>query len=158
TNEGWGFSGTLMAAAPDGSLHIAYKITDEGIYFRSHDGVTWDSSDYLDILSKATLVDYAPGNMEIDPPDVPADVKGGLRLLAPQDYEHVSVTLGYNGGSFSTPSFYYLRRCAPFIGFDNTWPAERLALSAGAFDPVLVAVDEHGMASILTPSGVRQDV
>jgi len=55
-------------------------------------------------------------------------------------------------------SFYFLRRCPPFSGITNTWPAKRLGFSGLAFDNGAVAVSENGLPSILTPNGVRQDV
>lgn len=153
SNEGYGFSGVGFAAAPDGSLHLAY--TPFGIYFRSRDGQTWETENLISFNTKATMVDpVSPG---IDGND-PAAVKGGIRLVAAQDYDHASVTLTYNGGSFSRPSYYFLRRCPPFDPTFPAWPAERLAMSGGAFDPTPVGVNEHGMPSIFTPYGVRQDV
>jgi hypothetical protein len=158
SNEGDGFSGIQFATAPDGSLHLAYSLSFEDYYFRSPDGVSWDMETFKDIVSKATLVDWAAAQTNIDPSDDPAEVKGGVRLVAPQDYDHVSITLLYAEGSFSIPGYYFLRRCAPFSGIKNTWPAERLAFSGIAFDPGGVAVNERGLPTVLTPAGARQDV
>jgi hypothetical protein len=69
----------------------------------------------------------------------------------------VSVTFTYNGGSFSVPSYYFLRRCPPFDATFPAWPAERLALPQSAFYPTPVAVNERGVPAIYTPAGVRQD-
>ncbi len=154
SNEGQGFHGVGFAAAADGSLHIAYSLSYEAYSFRSRDGVTWDTQTFKDIVSKATLVDPATPWQDEDP----AQVKGNIRLVAAQDYDHVSITLVYAQGSFSIPGFYVLRRCAPFIGINSTWPAERLAFSGMAFDPGGVAVNEVGLPTVLTPNGARQDV
>ena len=154
SNEGWGFSNVAFVVAPDGSLHVAYALSYEAYYYHSMDGVSWQEETFKDIVSKATLVDYAAPVYNDDP----AEVKGNIRLLAAQDYEHVSITMIYAQGSFSVPSFYFLRRCEPFSGIKNTWPAERLAFSGLAFDNGAVAVSENGLPSILTPFGVRQDV
>ena len=154
SNEGWGFSNVAFVAAPDGSLHVAYALSYEAYYYRTMDGVSWEQETFKDIVSKATLVDYAAPVYNDDP----AEVKGNIRLLAAQDYEHVSITMIYAQGSFSVPSFYFLRRCPPFSGIKNTWPAERLGFSGLAFDNGAVAVSENGLPSILTPNGVRQDV
>lgn len=154
SNEGQGFSNVGFAAAGDGSLHIAYALSYEAYYFRSRDGVTWDTETFKDIVSKATLVDPATPWQDEDP----AQVKGNIRVVAAQDYDHVSITFLYAQGSFSIPGYYFLRRCAPFSGIKNTWPAERLAFSGLAFDPGGVAVNEVGLPTILTPNGARQDV
>ena len=143
-----------FSVARDGSLHMAYALQYEAYYFRSRSGQSWQSETFKDIVSKATLVDKAKPVFD----NRPDEVKGSIRLLAAQDYEHASITMMYAQGSFSVPSFYFLRRCAPFAGLKNTWPAERLAFSGQAFDPGSLAVDERGMPSILTPAGVRQDV
>src|SRR5262249_1923056 len=153
--EGLGFRGTAFAAAPDGSLHIADE-PGEGQYLRSHDGITWDSETAFDVQSKATLVDYAPDNDVIDPPDLPEQVDGAIYLLAAQSYDDVWITLTLNNSSLYTSSYYFLRRCPPFMSGAQTWPAERLA-----FDEAMtgeVAIDEHGLASVMTPFGVRIDV
>ncbi len=155
SNEVTDYYGTAFAAAPDGSLHIAYE-PGEGMYLRSMDGVTWDTEIAFDLLSKATLVDYAPDNEEIDPPDEPEDVDGYIAVLAAQDYDHVSITLTLNNSSLYTSSYYFLRRCPPFVGQGMTWPAERLAFSEAMQGEV--AIDEHGLASIMTPTGVHVDV
>lgn len=155
SNEDWGYHAMPFAAAPDGSLHTAYALSSEAYYFRSNDGgKTWQSETFKDIVSKATLVDPARPVFE----EEPERVKGGIRLLSAQDYDHASITMLYAQGSYSIPSFYFLRRCAPFSGLKQTWPAERLAFSGLAFDPGGVAVDERGLATIVTPSGARQDV
>jgi len=155
SNEGYGFREMPLVAAADGSLHTAYGLSYQSYYFRSKDkGATWAAETFRDIVSKATLVDSA-GPIFDNEPD---DVKGDIRLLAAQDYDHVSITLVYAQGSFSVPGFYFLRRCAPFLGTAQHWPAERLAFSGLAFDPGGVAVNERGLATILTPAGARQDV
>lgn len=152
SNEGWGFSTVRFAAAPDGSLHVAY--VPLGIYFRSHDGTSWVTEDLISFHEDATLVDPVTGSIA----EEVRDVKGNLYMLAAQDYDHVAAVFTYNGGSFSYPSYYYLRRCPPFDPTFPAWPAERLAMSGTAWAPTPVAVNERGMASILTPYGVRQDV
>jgi hypothetical protein len=155
SNEGYGFSRMPLVAAADGSLHTAYGLSYQSYYFRSKDnGKTWQAETFKDIVSKATLVDQASTVFDNDP----RDVKGGIRLIAAQDYDHVSITLVYAQGSFSVPGFYFIRRCPPFIGTAQHWPAERLAFSGQAFDPGGVAVNERGLATILTPAGARQDV
>lgn len=153
SNEGYGFSQVAFAAAPDGSLHVAY--TPLGIYFRSQDGQAWATENLISFNTKATLVDPAQPGIDGEPVD---RVKGGVYVVAAQDYDHASVTLTYNGGSFSVPSYYFLRRCPPFDATFPAWPAERLAMSGTAFGPTPVAVNEHGVPVILTPFGVRQDV
>jgi hypothetical protein len=157
SNEGWGFSPVLLSAAADGSLHVAYEPI--GIYLRSRDGATWEESLFLDYSSIATMIDPAPGNTHIDPPDEPAKVGGYLKRLAAQDYDHAVITMADYPGSLYTPSLYVLRRCAPFTGNNHTaWPAERFAFSGLAFDEAIVAQDERGMTSLLTPLGMRQEV
>lgn len=151
SNEGYGFS-PVIAAAPDGSLHIAY--TPIGIYFRSRDGQTWASENLLSFNMPATMID--PAQPGIDGEAVNR-VKGSVYMVAAQDYDHASVTFTFNGGSFSVPSYYFLRRCPPFDPTFPAWPAERLAMSGTAFGPTPVAVNEHGVPVILTPFGVRQD-
>jgi hypothetical protein len=153
SNEGYGFSNVAFAAAPDGSLHVAY--TPIGIYFRSQDGQTWANENLVSFNTTATMVD--PANPGIDGEPVNR-VKGGVYHVAAQDYDHATVTLTYNGGSFSVPGYYFLRRCPPFNTTFPAWPAERLAMSGAAFGPTPVAVNEHGVPAILTPFGVRQDV
>ena len=153
-NAGYGFAGAQFAAAPDGSLHLAYVVAHAGEYLRSHDGTSWAVEDFMDIVSTATLIEKAAPVFDDDP----ARVKGQLRLLAAQDYDHASITLRYKGGSLSVPSFYFLRRCAPFQGSNKTWPAERLAHSGDAFDFGAIAVNEVGLVSLLTAFGVRRDV
>lgn len=153
SNEGWGFSTIGFAAALDGSLHIAY--TPLGIYFRSRNGTAWVTENLVSFATKATMVDpAAPG---IDGRD-PAAVTGNIRLVAAQDYDHASVTLTYNGGSFSVPGYYFLRRCPPFNPTFPAWPADRLAMSGAAFGATPVGIDERGLPSIATYYGVRQDV
>ncbi len=150
SNEGWGFGVVRIAGARDGSLHIAYTTGPIAIYFRSTNGQTWVTENLTSFAEKATMVD--PAGPGVD------EVKGGLYAIAAQDYEHASVTLTYNQGSFSTTSYYYLRRCPPFDMTFPAWPAERLSMTPTAFAPTPVAVDERGRVSILTPGGVRQDV
>jgi len=150
---GWGSAGLPFTAAPDGSLHFAYALRYEAYYFRSRDGVSWSSETYKDILSKAKMVD--PEKPIFD--DDPAEVGGSIRLLAAQDYDHASITMVTAGGSLGTSSFYHLRRCPPFVGLHSTWPADRLAFSGLAYDHGTLAVDERGLATLLTPAGVRQD-
>lgn len=153
SNEGYGFSQVAFAAAPDGSLHVAY--TPIGIYFRSRDGQTWATENLVSFNTKATMIDPAQPGIDDEPVD---RVKGGVFHVAAQDYDHASVTLVYNGGSFTVPSYYFLRRCPPFNPTFPAWPAERLAMSGTAFGPTPVAVNEHGVPAIYTPFGVRQDV
>ncbi len=153
SNEGYGFSQVAFAAAPDGSLHVAY--TPIGIYFRSQDGQTWATEQLISFNTAATMID--PAQPGIDGEAV-SRVKGGVYHIAAQDYDHATVTLTYNGGSFSVPSYYFLRRCPPFNPTFPAWPAERLAMSGTAFGPTPVAVNEHGVPAIHTPFGVRQDV
>lgn len=153
SNEGWGFGTVRIAAAPDGSLHVAY--VPLGIYFRSHDGTTWQTENLISFHEHAAMID--PASPGIDGEDV-WKVKGDLYMVAAQDYDHASAVFTYNGGSFSIPSYYYLRRCPPFDPTFPAWPAERFAMSGTAFAPTPVAVDEHGMVSIATYYGVRQDV
>ena len=155
TNEGYGFGGTGFGTAPDGSLHVAYMLGGVN-YFRSHDGVTWDASHASDYASTATMIDAAPGNEEIDPPDRPQDVTGYPHLVAARDYDHIAITLDFPTSSLYTSSYYQLRRCAPFIGTNMTWPAERFAFSEAWTGEA--AIDEHGVASIMTPFGLRVDV
>ncbi len=88
SNEGWGFQTMGFAAAPDGSLHIAY--TPLGIYFRSRNGTAWVTENLIRFNTKATMVD--PAVPRIDGKD-PASVTGTIRLVAAQDYDHASVTL-----------------------------------------------------------------
>ncbi|MBN2360164.1 MAG: hypothetical protein JXR83_12000 [Deltaproteobacteria bacterium] len=154
SNEGWGFDNARMAIAADGSFHVVYNLSMHGYYFRSVDGETWEEEVYSDSITPAVLIDPAQSSGYYDP----TEVKGGTRLVAAQDYDHVSVTRQYAGGSMSGADQYFIRRCPPFVGYNETWPAERLAFSGLAFDDGAVAVNEHGLASILTPYGVRQDM
>ena len=101
-------------------------------------------------------VDFAPGNQQIDPPDEPANVDGYVHLIVAPDYDHVAITLDFATSSLYTSSYYQLRRCAPFNGTDMTWPAERFAFAES--DTGEAAIDEHGLASIMTPFGLRVDV
>lgn len=153
SNEGYGFSQVAFAAAADGSLHVAY--TPIGIYFRSQDGQTWASENLVSFNTTATMVDPAQPGIDGEPVN---RVKGGVYMVAAQDYDHATVTLTFNGGSFSVPGYYFLRRCPPFNPTFPAWPAERLAMSGTAFGPTPVAVNEHGVPAIFTPFGVRQDV
>ena len=153
SNEGYGFSQVGFAAAADGSLHVAY--TPIGIYFRSQDGQTWASENLVSFNTTATMVDPAQPGIDGEPVN---RVKGGVFHVAAQDYDHATVTLTYNGGSFTIPGYYFLRRCPPFDATFPAWPAERLAMSGAAFGPTPVAVNEHGVPAMLTPFGVRQDV
>ena len=153
SNEGYGFSTVAFGAAPDGSLHVAYMPI--GIYFRSQDGQTWASENLVSFNTTATMIDPAQPGIDGEPVN---RVKGNVFMIAAQDYDHASVTLAYNGGSFSVPSYYFLRRCPPFNPTFPAWPAERLAMSGAAFGPTPVAVNEHGVPAIFTPFGVRQDV
>jgi hypothetical protein len=146
SNEGWGFGQLPFVVAPDGSLHTAYSLTYEAYYFRSVDGETWERETFKDIISTATLVDIPSGGYG---PEL-KDVEGSILTLAAQDYDHVSITLVDTG-----TSFYFLRRCPPFTGSSNTWPAERLSYT---YPYSIAAVNESGLASILTADGVRQDV
>ena len=157
TNAGYGFYRAVFAVAPDNTFHAAYMLG--GVqYFRSHDAVTWSQSRASDFQSTATMIDPAPGNENIDPPDRPQDVDGWTAVVSAQDYDHVAIALTYPTSSLYTSSQYLLRRCMPFIGSNMTWPAERLAWSeAWMYDPRL-AFDEHGMASMMTPFGLRVDV
>jgi len=155
SNEGYGFYRVGFTTSPDGSLHAAYMLG--GVrYFRSHDGVAWEASSASDYASHATMVDFAPGNEQIDPPDRPADVNGYVHLIVAPDYDHVAITLDFATSSLYTSSYYELRRCAPFIGIDMTWPAERFAFAES--DTGEASIDEHGLASIMTPFGLRVDV
>lgn len=154
SNEGYGFGNARMGIAPDGSFHVFYNLSMYGYYFRSRDGESWEESNYTAFSSVATLVDYAATAWDSDP----TEVKGGIRLIAAQSYDRVSITLQYSGGSMSVPGQYFVRRCEPFEGYNQTWPAERLAYSGLAFDDGAVAVNQHGLVSILTPYGVRQDM
>jgi hypothetical protein len=155
SNEGYGFSSATLATAPDGSLHVAYDLGTI-YYFRSHDGVTWETAHASDFTSQAVLVDYAPSNDVIDPPDHPADVGGTIDLIVPHDYDHVAITLAYPTSSLYTSSYYQLRRCEPFLGFNMVWPAERFAFSESWTGEA--SIDERGLASIMTPLGLRVDV
>jgi hypothetical protein len=155
SNEGYGFYNAGLATAPDGSLHVAYVLG--GVYyFRSHDGVTWETERASDYSSQAVLVDYAPADDSIDPPDHPADVDGWIHLIAAHDYDHVAITLDFPTSSLYTSSYYQLRRCAPFQGFNMVWPAERFAFSESWTGEA--SIDERGLASIMTPLGLRVDV
>jgi hypothetical protein len=155
SNEGYGFYNAGLATAPDGSLHVAYVLG--GVYyFRSRDGVTWDTERASDFTSQAVLVDYAPADDSFDPPDHPADVDGWIHLIAAHDYDHVVITLDFPTSSLYTSSYYQLRRCMPFQGFNMVWPAERFAFSESWTGEA--SIDEHGLASIMTPLGLRVDV
>lgn len=149
----WGhFSSVQFTAAPDGSLHIAHTTG----YLRSRNGgLTWDEGTFRGGSTKAKLIDEASPAWEQDP----ATVGGDLVRLAAQDYEHASLTLQYASGSMGVSGAFVLRRCTPLLGTQQTdWPAERFAYAGLAGVDVVVAVNERGMVSILTPSGVRQDV
>ncbi len=150
TNAGQGFSGALFAGAPDGSLHL-YSMG----YLRSRDGVTWTTPEQPSgLTAKANMVDPAsPSSFGFDP----SDVGGSPRLLSAQDYDHVSVTLIYNGGSMSIPSFFFMRRCQPFVAPFNYWPTDRLAYSGLPPFAGVLAVNEEGFATFVTPDGARQD-
>jgi hypothetical protein len=154
SNEGWGFSNVHFAAGRDGSLHLVYALTSSTYYVRSMDGVDWERRTPTDIVSRATMVDPASPLFDNDP----SRVRGSIALLTAQDYDHATVTLTYNQGSFSVPGYYHLRNCAPYSGLNETWPAERLAMTGQAFAPALVAVDERGLTTIVTPAGARQNV
>jgi hypothetical protein len=82
-------------------------------------------------------------------------VKGDIRLIAAEDYDHVSIALVYNQGSMSVPGAYFVRRCAP-VAPQTAWPAERLDYYNPNYDQGGVAVNERGLATFITPSGVRQ--
>ena len=155
SNEGYGFYRPGFTVAPDGSLHAAYMLGGVQAY-RSHDGITWESARASDYASTATEIDIAPGNEHIDPPDRPQDVNGYVHLMAAQDYDHVAITLAFATSSLYTSSYYELRRCAPFIGSNMTWPAERFAFAES--DTGEASIDERGLASIMTPFGLRVDV
>lgn len=155
SNEGYGFYNAGFAIAKDGSLHVAYVLGGVN-YFRSHDGVTWETERASDYSSKATLVDYAPSDEDIDPPDEPADVDGWIHLIVAHDYDHVAITLDFPTSSLYTSSYYQLRRCMPFLGFNMVWPAERFAFSESWTGEA--SIDEQGLASIMTPLGLRVDV
>jgi hypothetical protein len=149
SNEGYGFPTYMkMAAAPDGSLHTAYSMGA----FRSKDhGKTWDTSYFIDFRSRATMVDPATTRFDDDP----SRVKGDIRLIAAEDYDHVSIALVYDQGSMSVPGAYFVRRCAP-VAPQTAWPAERLEYYNPNYDQGGVAVNERGLATFITPSGVRQ--
>ncbi len=145
SNEGWGYStGVSFVVAQDGSFHAAYPLKYGSYYYRSKDGVTFASADPWDIVSKATMVDPPPqGVTGLD------SVSGsGIALLAVTDYDH-AVIVGGNGSSD-----FVMRNCAPYVGINNTWPGDRFAPGQTA----LFAADEHAMVSLLTATGVRQDV
>lgn len=149
-NVGQGFSGLVFAGAPDGSLHVA---TDRGLYLRSHDGVAWETSRFTEFAALATLIDPAPTN---DSSFDPRRLVGTPDLLAAQDYDHAAITTIVQYGSTAPSSTYVARRCPPFVGPDQTqWPAERFAYS---YSFMISAVDERGLATVMTPNGVRQDV
>lgn len=142
SNEGWGYgTGVSFVIAQDGSFHVAYPLTYGSYYYRSKDGTTFAEQDPWDIVSKATMIDSSPV-------DGQQNVSGGIGLLAATDYDHAVIVSG-NGSSY-----YVLRNCMPYSGLNNTWPAERLAVGQTGG----MATDEHAMVSILTATGVRQDV
>jgi len=143
SNEGWGYStGVSFVIAQDGTFHIAYPLKYGSYYYRSKDGVNFEQLLPWDIVSKATMIDSSP----VEGQD---SVSGsGIGLLTATDYDHV-VIVGGNGSSF-----YVVRNCTPYVGLNNTWPAERLATGQSS----AMAADEHSMVSILTANGVRQDV
>lgn len=143
-----------FSVAPDGSLHMAYGLSYQAYYFRSRDGRSWHFEQFKDITTKASLVDSTGPIFNSDP----REVKGSIRLLAAEDFDHASITLTYASGSMGIPSFFYARRCGVPATGAREWPTERLAYSGLAFDYGSMAVDERGLPSFLTPSGVRQNV
>lgn len=154
SNEGYGFSGAHFAAGRDGSLHIAYSLKYGSYTFRSMDAQTWEQRSPSDIISRAEMVD--PGGSFGN--DTASEVKGSIVSVIALDYDHVTVSLAYNRGSFSIPGIYHLRSCGPFEGSRNTWPAERLSLDGQAFTPLLIAMDETGQTTIVSAKGARQNV
>ncbi|MDB4961256.1 MAG: hypothetical protein JWP01_1255 [Myxococcales bacterium] len=151
SNLSQGFNGLTIAAAPDGSLHIVWE--RGGGYLRSHDGVTWEQGRYTEFAATATMIDPATAS---NPSFDPRILSGVPELLAAHDYDRVSVTTITQFGSSYPSSIYFARRCPPFGGPNQMqWPADRFAYGYAAS---IVAVDERGLATIVTPSGVRQDV
>ncbi|HVK88060.1 MAG TPA: hypothetical protein VM513_28265 [Kofleriaceae bacterium] len=149
-NVGQGFSGLVFAGAPDGSLHVAWE---RGGYLRSRDGETWETSRFTEFAALATLIDPATAN---DPSFDPRRLVGTPELIAAQDYDHAAITTIVQYGSTAPSSTYFARRCPPFVGPNQMqWPAERFAYS---YSFMISAVDERGLAAVMTPNGVRQDV
>lgn len=151
SNNGAGFIGLTSTAAPDGSIHVAWERT--GGYLRSHDGVAWEQGRYTEFAPLATLID--PGTAS-NPSFDPRILAGAPDLLVAHDYDRVSITTITQYGSSYPSSIYFARRCPPFGGpTQMQWPADRFAY---AYAASIAAVDERGLATIVTPSGVRQEV